>query len=893
MRERALALICLLLLSTISNTAAVPEEDQNFQPSHTGVDFPVGYVDFAQQGGAFEEEHRLVYPALNSGEGQEMAGNGPFPWVLLLIDENESPDNYMLISTRIAQRGTMVYIHTEINSETNPTWQSLIGAILDVQSWMNQSNQTNDVVLGMYGSVDEQHWGLIGHGYGAVWASNVYINWDNLVADETLQPPRALVGLAMQVDSVQDPMVTSGAMPNIALYITGSADEIAPATENVIPVLENVDGLAWQILHSLGANHYQYQDTSSFLEDFNDGDASLTQEEQIDHAMEHILPYFDLTLRGDHSKFREAFNRENNLYSSSDSNGYVDELLDDAKLIRISNVTSLNGTVFGPQDDANFEAIWSMRNGDVYADLPSMWTVEAHCLLDNTTEYQATISNDNVFCTVPMEGISPGQHELRLVVAVEGGTGFASFDFNRTNDPIEFVDPLPELFVPQRGSVALNAADVASDPDGQIIRILGATLLENESHFTAVVNQDGSSIALFHSVDEEWEGTTKVNLMLEADGDILDQANVTLNASILPINDPIIQLSTIEQQTLVEDGASLYLNYENYFFDPEQQPLTVLINGVSQGTGDAVSWSVSSDLPIIEFTPLLDANGAEVLQLSISDGFNPPIIADVPLRIEAVDDDFVVDETAWSVSMQEEETLLIDLSEFASDVDGDVLTWTVEPSGESIVAAAVSGQELLLSALLDAWGADEMWWLNVTDGTTTYSKLLNVSIEPMPDRPTISNASASTPDTSTLRVVWDWYDADGDEMDVEIQINGVQSNGSRECSEVGACVKINSIAFEPGSIVNIDIIARDSEFPNVVVRLNSIRVEDTTSTNTADGDDSESSSNGTFVAAIIIVPLVTIVGWLLLQFRKPPQKPVPEASSGGLLARAEAKVNQS
>ena len=893
MRERALALICLLLLSTISNASAVPEEDQNFQPSHTGVDFPVGYVDFAQQGGTFEEEHRLVYPALNSGEGQEMAGNGPFPWVLLLIDENESPDNYMLISTRIAQRGTMVYIHTEINSETNPTWQSLIGAILDVQSWMNQANQTNDIVLGMFGSVDEQHWGLIGHGYGAVYATNVYINWDNLVADETLQPPRALVGLAMQVDSVQDPMVTSGAMPNIALYITGSADEIAPATENVIPVLENVDGLAWQILHSLGANHYQYQDTSSFLEDFNDGDASLTQEEQIDHAMEHILPYFDLTLRGDHSKFREAFNRESNLYSSSDTNGYVDELLDDAKLIRISNVTSLNGTVFGPQDDATFEALWSMRNGDVYADLPSMWTVEAHCLLDNTTEYQATISNGNVFCTVPMEGISPGQHELRLVVAVEGGTGFASFDFIRTNDPIEFVDPLPELFIPQRGSVVLNASDVASDPDGQIIRITGTTLFENESHFAAVISPDGSSLTLYHSVDEEWEGTTKLNLVLEADGDILDRANVTLNASILPVNDPIIQLSTIEQQTLVEDGASLYLNYENYFLDPEQQPLTVLINGAPQGTGDAVSWSVSSDLPIIEFTPLPDANGAEVLQLSISDGFNPPIFADVPLRIEAVDDEFVVDETAWSVSMQEEDTLLIDLSEFASDVDGDVLTWTVEPSGESIVAAAVSGVELLLSALMDAWGTDEMWWLNVTDGTTTYSKLLNVSIEPMPDQPTIGNASASTPDASTLRVTWDWFDADGDEMDVEIQINGVRSNGSRECSEMGACVEINTIAFEPGSIVNIDIIARDSEFPDVVVRLNSIRVEDTTSTNTGDGDDSESGSNGSFVAAIIIVPLAAIVGWLLLQFRKPPRQPVPEGSSGGLLARAEAKVNQS
>ena len=893
MRERALALICLLLLSMVSNSAAVPDEDQNFQATHTGVDFPVGYVDFAQQGGSFEEEHRLVYPALSSGEGQEMAGNGPFPWVLLLIDENESPDNYMLISTRIAQRGTMVYIHTEINGETNPSWQSLIESILDVQSWMNQANQTNDVVLGMFGSVDEQHWGLIGHGYGAVWASNVYINWDDLVVDETLQPPRALVGLAMQVDSVQDPMVTSGAMPNIALYITGSADEVAPATENVIPVLENVDGLAWQILHSLGANHYQYQDTSSFLEDFNDGDASLTQEEQIDHAMDHILPYFDLTLRGDHSKFREAFNRENNLYSSSDSNGYVDELLDDAKLIRISNVTSLNGTVFGPQDDATFEALWSMRNGDVYADLPSMWTVEAHCLLDNMTEYQATISNDNVFCEVPMEGISPGQHELRLVVAVEGGTGFASFDFTRTNDPIEFVDPLPELLVPQRGSIVLNASDVASDPDGQIIRIMGAMLLENESHFTAITSPDGLSLTLSHSVDEEWEGTTTINLTLEADGDILDQANVTLNASILPINDPIVQLSTIEQRTLVEDGTSLILNYEDYFFDPEQQPLTVLINGAPQGAGDAVSWVVSSDSPLIEFTPLPDANGAEVLQLSISDGFNSPIYADVPLRIEAVNDDFVVDEAAWSVSMEEEETLLIDLSAFATDVDGDVLTWTVEPSGESIVAAAVSGQELLLSALLDAWGMDEMWWLNVSDGTTTYAKLLNVSIEPMPDQPTISNASATTPDASTLRIAWNWYDADGDAMDVEIQINGVASNGSRECSELGICTEIVGIAFEPGSFVNIDIIARDAEFPDLVVRLNSILIEDTTSTGTEVGDTSEASSNGTFVAAIIIVPLVVIVGWLLLQFRKPPQKPVPDASSGGLLARAEAKVNQS
>ena len=398
---------------------------------------------------------------------------------------------------------------------------------------------------------------------------------------------------------------------------------------------------------------------------------------------------------------------------------------------------------------------------------------------------------------------------------------------------------------------------------------------------------------MYHSIDEEWEGTTKINLELEADGDILDQANVTINGSILPVNDPIVRLSTIEQQTLVEDGSSLFLNYRNYFFDPEQQPLTVLINGMPQGSGDAVSWNVSSDSSLIEFTPLPDANGAEVLQLSISDGFNPPLYADVPLRIEAVDDDFAVVESAWSISMAEEETLLLDLGEFASDVDGDVLTWTVEPSGESMIAAAVSGQELLLSALLDAWGTDVKWWLNVSDGTTTYSKLLNVTIEPVPDQPTITNASATTPDASTLLIAWNYFDADGDTMDVEIRINGVESNGSRTCSEMGVCSENNSIVFDSGTIVNIDIIARDSEFPDLVIRLNSLRIEDTTPASTNDGDNSEASSGGTFVAAVIIVPLLAIVGWLLFQFRRPPQEPVPEATSGGLLARAEAKVKQS
>ena len=99
------------------------------------------------------------------------------------------------------------------------------------------------------------------------------------------------------------------------------------------------------------------------------------------------------------------------------------------------------------------------------------------------------------------------------------------------------------------------------------------------------------------------------------------------------------------------------------------------------------------------------------------------------------------------------------------------------------------------------------------------------------------------------------------------------------------------MALQPGALINIDVIARDPSFSDVSTRLQYLVPEDQ-STSTA-GDDTESNSGGTLVAALIIVPLLAVIGWLLFQFRKPPQEPVQEASSGGLLARAEAKANQS
>ena len=128
-------------------------------------------------------------------------------------------------------------------------------------------------------------------------------------------------------------------------------------------------------------------------------------------------------------------------------------------------------------------------------------------------------------------------------------------------------------------------------------------------------------------------------------------------------------------------------------------------------------------------------------------------------------------------------------------------------------------------------------------------------------------------------------------MDVIIQIDGDEKLGERACDAQDVCSERFEMDLQPGSTVNIDIIARDSSFSDVSTRLQYI-VPDEESTSTT-GDNSESESGGTLVAAIIIVPLLAVIGWLLFQFKKPPQDHQQASSSGGLLARAEATINQS
>jgi hypothetical protein len=365
-----------------------------------------------------------------------------------------------------------------------------------------------------------------------------------------------------------------------------------------------------------------------------------------------------------------------------------------------------------------------------------------------------------------------------------------------------------------------------------------------------------------------------------------------LNASILPINDPLIQISTVGQQVVDEDSPAVWFDASQYISDPEGAPLSMEINGLLQGEGELLAWFVEPSNDTIRFTPLPNANGAEVFTLSASDGFNTPLSIDVPFRVNAMNDAFDVTESAWDIALEEEGTLLLSLLDFAVDTDGDALVWELESEGSTKSQMAISGQELLISALIDVNGIDNGWWLNVTDGDDVFEKRITLTISPEPDRPILSNGSITKTSDDMLLLQWVWSDADPDsEMDVIVNLNGVLQSGIIDCDSSGVCSQIFTAEQVEGEILQFDIIAKDSAFADVSMRVQyTVPIESETPSSDSDGSSSGSS---TLLAAVIIVPLVALVGWMLLQVRKPPQQPEPEDQSGGLLARAERKINES
>ena len=894
------AVVTVVLMSLPAG--AVLPEGTDFEPSHDGVDFPVGWQDFRLDG-PFSEEVRMVYPAMEAGEGADMAGNGPFPWVLFFGDSGEAIDGYMLLSERLAQRGFILIVTTPFQDETN--LEQVRERITDVVDVMLQQNQTNPHVMGTAGNIDLPHWGLAGHGKGATAAYLSYPYWNQTFHAPTVHPPRALFGLGMDLSDLDEDfswdtyrLDAQTIQPNTGLFLTGTVDEVAPSQATMERVQAH-GGIGWQWMHVLGADHFQFQDSTSI---FENEDPTLSQSAQLDLTEDHVVPYLNTVLHGDHGAFRSAFNRAEGPHQVSDPNAYIDEDLRPSAFLRTGNVSSshnLSVPLDGLQT-LNLSVPWTLRDGTTPDNVSSSWDVTVQCgWTDETWPANGSVNASGLaVCTYPMGDVAPGVHEAWIKISVEGAPSTVVATVERTNTPMQLVSPVPTVFVPQRGSAVFNVSDVASDPDGQAVRVVAANLNgPNASHFEVEVSGDGLSMTVTHPFDEEWLGECQLALHLASDGGVVDEANTSLRVLMTEVDDRVRSIEVVPIQEFIEDGEPRALDLALHVEDPEGEPLQLTINDESFGEVGPVRFSLSGTL--LTITPLPNQHGSVVLRVMVTDGTTDPLEVTVPLVVNPVNDPVVLNQSMWNgLSVNEDSVLEVPLAAWAYDVDGDALAWTVEHDHAELAATVVNGT-LRLEPEPDWNGVLTNVWVNVSDGASTQGHPLNVTVAPVGDAPVASIASFQVLEGSnTATMQWRVVDADGHiNTSGTVLVGGADVAANHSCLADGPnaaqCVSLLAVPSGLSGSVPVELRLWDEELMRTSVVNFVFDAGGNTSLTTDDGSAAEAGLPTTWVVGgLALLAVGALV--LFLTGRSPPEPPMStrareeEATPRmGLLERAQ------
>ena len=738
--RRFFVLFLVGIFASLSFNGVLGEEDQNFPPTNASDDFSYGYTNVLIEYADGKTNELLAgYPSNHSEEDgldAPIVDNLDAPLIFFIGDESESIEQYQWLQASLAQNGIISFvIQSAFIGEENPSDMLLLA-----RNAIAFGNDTSELGESMFLDCNFFHWGVGGHGLGAYLAAESLYNWPN----EYASPPRALFGLGLEMVSQQEHDLSKILpRPSVALFITGTVDEITPADEHVEPYLENWPG-GWQVVHAFGANHIQYQESSTFIEGLVDGDPTMTVEEQRQHAMHRLLPYINLTLRGDDTAWFQAFSRENGDVPSS-TEAYYDEDLNQTRLYRLDEVY-LSDSVIGIENSSTVSMNVTTR-------ARGMAEGNVTCHVDGAN-FSGILSGFESTCILEGQAISPGIHSGYIKISDGSFSDWQTFAIIRESTPMSAFDPAPVLIFSQRSSGTMESSEMAVDPDGENIQILNATLLSNLSQLS--LSYQDENLTISHVQDEQWFGFANASVHLRAGWN--DELNVTIQIEVQDVNDPLQQVQPVPPLTGTEDQGPLVIDLKDYVEDPEGA--SSVIDEVMENS----DFEMNFDGTILTITPSDNWNGAAIIEVMMSDAVTEPISIEVPVQVQSMDDAMIVNQSAWNLTMDEDAGISISLNDFAYDIDNE-LTWKVNGNSQNVIID-VYGQgdnaTLRLTGVENKFGLDSNITLNVSSPLESYQYHLQVMIQPQPDVPEITILT-TTLQESRIDVLWTIMDPDLDD----------------------------------------------------------------------------------------------------------------------------------
>ena len=665
-------------------------------------------------------EFRISYPSVFDGEGANMAQNGPFAVVIFFTDEGEDVDQYVWLQDGLAQ---WAYISLVISDEVD--WESIEYMLT---GWNNGSSEVVPDAQGMFAL---NHISLSGHGVGAHTAAEIVKSGEHQI--------NGLFGLGLDGASTQHTSDVILSRPSIALFLTGTTDNIAPASENVKNYLSDWPG-AWQIMYPRGANHIGYQESDTFFERFADGDSTMGRDGQQQHALDHILSYLNLSLKGVDDAYAAAFNREDKSVSS-DSEAYIDENLERSRLYKMDNISSDKPSVMLNQS-FTLSAEVTMRDG-------TQAFGNVSCLLPDGRLVMGQLIGNIASCTINGSFLSPGFSMVEIHIADYSFSDWLGLMVERIGMPLEKIQPTPEISFNQHGSVIIYPEQFVSDPDGEELVFMSAKWVDSNVTQLEITNSV-YEILINHTQEQEWDGTVEMNLTIAAGQDI---ANLTINVTLIPVNDLVIQTDLVPQQQSEEDGLNIIVDFTNYIIDPEGEELVVEV--LREYDGLRIN---SSNPRAVLIDPQTHWNGAEIIEFDVSDGESESIIVTVPINIAPVNDIVEFSKSSLEVEFEEDGVLVLNLDNYTINVDDDVLVYNIEGQ-QDIVDYSITGSELVLIGLPNLHGETSLI-ANVSDGDNYSTIQIEVTVKSVPDLPFVQISSLSD-DRGTVSILWTISDNDG------------------------------------------------------------------------------------------------------------------------------------
>ena len=441
---------------------------------------------------------------------------------------------------------------------------------------------------------------------------------------------------------------------------------------------------------------------------------------------------------------------------------------------------TLNLTVSAQNDDPTITAVDQSTNEDValVVDISS-WGDDVDG--DGLT-YTVAACASNITCSIsgtdltltPASNHNGATHSITIQVDDSVGTP-SSDSFNLTvsaqNDtPTWSAIPNQNITVGSNSVIDLNS--YASDEEGDSLTYTatacGANLTCSVSSNSLTVTADAGA-------------ATTVTVTIEADdsngGTSSDSFDVTINS---PANNAPT-LTAVDQST--NEDVTLVVNVSTWGSDADSDSLSYSVTTCASN----ITCSISGTN--LTLTPASDHNGAShSITLEVSDGNGGATSDTFNLNVVAQNDAPTI--TAVNQTTNEDVALVVNMSSWGNDIDGDGLTYSVTTCASNITCS-VSGTSLTLTPASNHNGATNSITIQINDSNGgTASDSFNLTVSAQSDAPTITAVDQTTNEDTALVVdISSWgSDVDGDSLTYSV---------TTCASDIGCAISGNSLTLTP------------------------------------------------------------------------------------------------